>query len=99
MNKLAFHITKLNVRKEIHWRRHRVSIIRYESEILGVLLPDQLTVTVNEAEEAVQGNSVQNATKRAWLASGWDFQVPQFIKSGEKVIINSADGQYVGRAK
>lgn len=73
--------------------------MRYDGELMGVSLPDQLVVTIVEAEEAVQGNSVQNATKRAWLASKWEFQVPQFIKSGEKVIINPSNGQYVGRAK
>lgn len=90
---------------QIQWEKNfieeetEVSIMRYENEIMGVSLPDQLTVTIKEAEEAVQGNSVQMATKRAWLNSGWEFQVPQFIKSNEKVVINSADGQYVGRAK
>lgn len=76
-----------------------VSVMRYDGELMGVSLPDQLVVTIIEAEEAVQGNSVQNATKRAWLESKWEFQVPQFIKSGEKVIINPSNGQYVGRAK
>jgi len=39
--------------------------MRYDGELMGVSLPDQLVVTIIEAEEAVQGNSVQNATKRA----------------------------------
>jgi hypothetical protein len=33
------------------------------------------------------------------LPSGLEIQVPQFIKKGEKVLISTADGHYVGRAK
>ncbi|WP_031489007.1 elongation factor P [Ureaplasma canigenitalium] len=91
--------------QQIEWEKKfiedgtEVNVMRYEDEILGVSLPDQLIVTITDAEEAVQGNSVTNATKRAWLASGWDFQVPQFIKANEKVVINTSNGQYVSRAK
>ncbi|MCV3743497.1 elongation factor P [Ureaplasma sp. ES3154-GEN] len=91
--------------QQLEWEKNfieegtEVMIMRYEDELLGASLPDQIVVTISEAEEAVQGNSVSNATKRAWLASGYDFQVPQFIKSGEKVLINTATGQYVSRAK
>lgn len=90
---------------QIEWEKNfieegsEVNVMRYEGELMGVSLNDQLVVTIEEAEEAVQGNSVQNATKRAWLSSRWEFQVPQFIKSGEKVIIDTSNGQYVGRAK
>jgi elongation factor P len=62
-------------------------------------LPDQVTMVVKEAEEAVQGNSVNSAGKKAWLETGWVVEVPQFIKTGEKIIINTNDGKYVGRGK
>ncbi|GAA5414733.1 elongation factor P [Ureaplasma ceti] len=76
-----------------------VSIMRYEGELLGASLPDQVSIQIQEAEEAVQGNTVQNVTKKAWLVTGWEILVPQFIKSGEMVLINTSDGRYVGRAK
>lgn len=90
---------------QIQWEKNfiedgtEVNVMRYEGELMGVSLNDQIDVTIEEAEEAVQGNSVQNATKRAWLSSRWEFQVPQFIKSGERVTISTADGQYISRAK
>lgn len=76
-----------------------VSIIRFNDELLGATLSDQVVVKVKEAEEAVQGNTVQNVTKKAWLETGWEIKVPQFIKSGENVLIRTSDGEYVGRAK
>ena len=50
-----------------------------------------------EAEDAVQGNSVTNAQKKAWLSSGYELNVPQFIKTGEKIIVDTKTGKYVGR--
>lgn len=41
------------------------TILRYEKEILGVVLPDRLEVIVNKVESAVQGNTVHNAMKTA----------------------------------
>ena len=36
--------------------------------------------------------------KKAWLVTGWEIQVPQFIKTGEKVIIETKTGKYISRA-
>lgn len=76
-----------------------VHIMYYGDEVLGVSLPDQVTIEVKEAEEAVQGNTVQNVQKKAWLTTGWEISVPQFIKTGDKVIIDTITGNYVSRGK
>lgn len=75
-----------------------VNVLKYESEILGIKLPDQVSLVIKEAEDAIQGNSVQNAQKKAWLETDWEIEVPQFIKTGEKVLIETKNGKYVGRA-
>ena len=75
-----------------------VTINKLGDEILGISLPDQVICEVKEAEDAVQGNSVTTAQKKAWLNSGWEIDVPQFIKTGEKVIIDTTTGKYVSRA-
>jgi elongation factor P len=74
-----------------------VSIQKYEDEILGISLPDQIVAIVTDAEEAVQGNTVTSVQKKAWINSGFEIQVPQFIKKGDKVLINTNTGEYVGR--
>jgi elongation factor P len=76
-----------------------VTIQKYNDEILGASLPDQVVSEIADCEEAVQGNTVQNVQKKAWIASGYEIQVPQFIKKGDKVLINTTSGEYVGRTK
>ncbi len=93
-------IPKNRIKFEINFiiEGSEVNIMRYGEELLGITLPDQVAMPIREAEEAVQGNTVQNVTKRAWLVTGFEIQVPQFIKSGEKVLISTATGKYVGRS-
>lgn len=76
-----------------------VSIVTHNLEILGVQLPDLINISINEAEEAVRGNTVQTAQKKATLETGYVINVPQFISSGEKIIVSTIDGTYSGRAK
>ncbi len=75
-----------------------VQVIMYGNEFLGVELPDKVTLEVTETEPAVKGNTVNNATKRAVVSTGYELQVPMFIKEGEKIIINTKDGKYTSRA-
>lgn len=75
-----------------------VIVNKLDDELLGVTLPDQVTCTVKEAEDAVRGNTIANVQKKAWLMSGYELNVPQFIKSGEKIIVDTKTGKYVSRS-
>lgn len=68
------------------------------NEILGVILPDKVTLKIVECEPAVKGDTATNATKNAKLETGLDIRVPLFIQNGEMVQISTADGKYSGRA-
>jgi elongation factor P len=89
--------TRLEWEKNFIVEGTEVSIQKYDDEILGVSLPDQIVAVVSDAEEAVQGNTVTSVQKKAWIHTGHEIQVPQFIKKGDKVLINTATGEYVGR--
>ena len=76
-----------------------MNILTVESELLGVNLPDQMNFVLVDAEEAVQGNTISNVTKKAWISTGYEVTVPQFIKKNETIIIDTRTGKYVGRTK
>ena len=75
-----------------------VSISFYKGEMLGVVLPDKVTMTVTKTEPAVKGNTTNNATKEATLETGLTVRVLLFIDEGENIIISTSDGKYVSRA-
>ena len=76
-----------------------VNITSYEGEILGVQLPDKVTLQVVEAEPAVKGDTATSALKNAVLETGLQVKVPLFINQDEMIVINTSDGKYAGRAK
>lgn len=75
-----------------------VNISMYGSEILGVVLPDKVSLEVTECEQAVKGDTATSAQKNAVLETGLEIKVPLFIQSGEIVVVSTADGKYSGRA-
>lgn len=75
-----------------------VSITFYKGEMLGVSLPDKVTMTITKTEPAVRGNTTNNATKEATVETGLIVRVPLFVGEGESIIISTNDGKYVSRA-
>jgi elongation factor P len=71
-----------------------VNVISYNGEILGVDIPEKVTLTVTEADPAVKGNTATSATKDCVVETGFQLQVPLFVNQGEKVIINTNTGKY-----
>lgn len=75
-----------------------VIIIDYEGEILGIQLPEKVTLEVTETAPGVKGNTAANATKEAIVETGYRVLVPLFVNTGDKIIINTFDGKYSSRA-
>ncbi len=75
-----------------------VYITSYENEVIGLDLPDKVTLTITHTEAAVKGNTTTNALKDATCETGYTVRVPLFINEGEKIIVSTSDGKYVSRA-
>jgi elongation factor P len=69
-----------------------------EEIIVSVDLPIKMEFIIKEAAPAVKGNTATNATKMVVLENGTEIFVPMFIETGEKIRINTEDGEYVERA-
>jgi len=74
-----------------------VSIIMYEGEIIGVDLPNNVSLEVTETEPGLKGDTVSGGSKAATLETGLVVQVPLFINQGETVVISTSDEKYVSR--
>ena len=75
-----------------------VIVTTYGSEILGVSLPDKVTLQITECEQAVKGDTATSATKNAVVETGLSIRVPLFIQNGEMIVVSTSDGKYCGRA-
>ena len=74
-----------------------VLIFFYESEMLGVELPEKIDFKITQTEPAIKGNTATNATKDAIVETGMLVKVPLFIEQGEEIIVSTKDGKYVSR--
>ena len=55
-----------------------VNISMYESEILGIILPDKVALRVVECEPAVKGDTATAASKNAVVESGLEVRSYSF---------------------
>ncbi|MFW5838874.1 MAG: elongation factor P [Bacillota bacterium] len=85
---------QLNFLKEMM----EVNVIMFENEILGVDLPEKVTLKVVDTVPGVRGNTVTNATKDATLETGYLLQVPLFIENGDEIIVSTQTGKYNTKA-
>ena len=74
-----------------------VMLFFYESEMLGIELPEKITYVITATEPAIKGNTATNATKDATIETGMNVRVPLFIEQGEEIIVSTKDGKYVSR--
>ncbi|MBI2589605.1 elongation factor P [Candidatus Berkelbacteria bacterium] len=74
-----------------------VDLILYNNQILAIQLPAKVELSISYTEPGFKGDTQSAAMKPATLETGLIIQVPLFIKSGDKVRINTATGQYVER--
>jgi elongation factor P len=75
-----------------------VDILFYDGkEMLGIALPDKVSLEVVETMDAIKGDTKTNAMKDATLQTGLTVKVPMFIEQGEKIIVSTYDGSYVSR--
>ena len=72
-----------------------VTINFYNENPLSILLPNQLTCKIETTDAALKGQTVSSSYKPAILENGLSIQVPPFIESGDKVIIDTRTMEYV----
>lgn len=75
----------------------KLKITFYEGRPVGTELPDKVDLEVVETEPALKGATVSNVMKPAKLETGLVVQVPPFISIGERIRVDTRDGEYVER--
>jgi elongation factor P len=74
-----------------------VDVLFYNERAVGISLPSHVIMEIVESEPGVKGDTATNVTKTAKVQTGYEVQVPIFIKVGEKVKIDTRTGAYVER--
>ena len=75
-----------------------VTVTFVEEKAVTVEIPSSVVLTVTDAPEGIRGDSANNVQKPVTLETGITVQVPLFIKTGEKIKIDTRTGKYMERA-
>jgi elongation factor P len=93
---------QINIKKEVVGEKGKmltenleVSISFYNEEPLTVELPNQVTCVIETTDVALKGQTVSSSYKPATLDNGINIQVPPFIDSGDKIIVDTRTMEYI----
>jgi elongation factor P len=75
-----------------------VTVTFVEEKAVSVEIPPSVILTVTDAPEGVRGDSANNVQKAIILETGITVQAPLFIKTGEKIKVDTRTGKYMERA-
>jgi elongation factor P len=76
-----------------------VQILLFNGNVIGLQLPLQVELTVTYTEPGIRGDTASgNVTKPATLETGIEIRVPLFVKTGDKVRVNTETREFLGRA-
>ncbi len=73
----------------------KVLISFYNEKPISVDLPNQVTCKIDVTEAALKGQTVSSSYKPAVLTNGLSVQVPPFVESGDEIIVDTRNLEYV----
>jgi elongation factor P len=75
-----------------------ITVTFVDDKAVSIDLPSSVVLTVSDAPEGIRGDSANNVQKPVTLETGITVQAPLFIKTGEKIKIDTRTGKYMERA-
>ena len=66
-------------------------------KVLAIELPQSVDLCIRNTSPAISGSSATNRTKTAELSTGLEIQVPEYLKPGDLVRVNTINGKYMSR--
>ena len=75
-----------------------VTMTFVEDKAVSIELPSSVVLKVTDAPEGIRGDSANNVQKAITVETGITVQAPLFIKTGEKIKIDTRTGKYMERA-
>lgn len=75
-----------------------LQVLIVDGNPVGIEIPASVDLVITETDPSIKGASASARTKPATLTTGLVVQVPEYISSGEKIRINTAEQKFTSRA-
>jgi elongation factor P len=73
-------------------------VLIYNDACIGLDVPATVELDITQCDPGVRGNSATSRSKPATLQTGLVIQVPEHIKEGERVKVDTRTGAFLSRA-
>jgi elongation factor P len=73
-------------------------VMVYNGGCVGLQLPATVELKVTRCDPGIKGNSATSRNKPATLETGLVVQVPEYLKEGETIKVDTRTGEYLSRA-
>ena len=77
----------------------QVMLSVYNGNAVAIELPQRVTLEITDTEPTMKGQTASSSYKPAMLSNGVRTMVPPHVAAGTRIVVMTADGSYVERAK
>lgn len=75
-----------------------VMALIYNEKCVGLQIPNTVELAVTRCDPAVRGNSATSRTKPATLETGYVVHVPEYLKEGDRIKVDTRTGEFLSRS-
>ncbi len=75
-----------------------LKVQRYQGEPIQFTVPKSVTLEVADCPPSVKNASATDGGKYAVTTTGLKLKVPSFTMPGDKIMVNTKEGTYIGKA-
>lgn len=95
---ISIPIDKIEWEIQFLTKKQEIWTLFFENEPISIILPPTVELEVKETDPGVKGDTVSNTLKSAKLSTGLTVKVPLFINQGERIMVDTENGEYRSRA-
>ena len=96
---IAINKSLLGEKNKLLKENMEVNVQFYEDQALSVDLPSSVELTIATTDAAIKGQTASSSYKPATLKNGINIMVPPFINSGDKIILDTKNLEYIKKIK
>jgi len=74
-----------------------LAVLIVDDVVVGLEMPQSVDLEIKETSPAIKGASASARTKPAIFETGLSVQVPEYLATGERIRINTAEKKFMGR--
>ncbi len=96
-----FHLNKESIADEMLYideHTQGMHIVLVDGTPVGIDLPASVDLVITETAPSLKGASASARNKPALLSTGLTVQVPEYIATGDKIKVNTAEHKFMGKA-